>query len=921
MEGDEVLSGSEAGEELHERYDDTQDERDWELSERSGGEEDDGLSDGQPDADAELDYDEENKDDYEQREHVVAQHQHISAPNEGSVITSDDGRGSRFDDDGSSITAEDAESANIEEHGESERPQSNTNSKADGEGLEDGGRNEPSSRQGREPSEEGEIDDLEEGELKSDSDFEVPLLKAPSRSPKEERVKRRDAYRSPEHECHDEDPQSMGVCRFYLRGTCTWGRDCKYIHPRETRGDMAPPAQSSSSELTWSTGGSPRVRTRSRDRGRPPRESVHSRVKYPNVGSVGVQEAAVVRSGAQESAWERGLRQARELVMKASKKRKEEPDFEKKRLILVPNEEIERPRTTDDDSDDSHGVRFRDRVSHSPPIERSVTARGGALSVSMRVDGPTRRTRRYFDEPVNANDVPLGGGGRFRMEKGADETCRREAFGGTNMPPPRRIPSLIDGIKEGRMLEPPKDLGPQVLYPNGRPTGDNRRRGGIDRQGRDNRIRDVSPNEKYGTSGRGSRSSRSRSPRSVSLSPRCSPSPPPKRRHPATSRSGSERSGPVLSKRPNIQGPVTAGGDQIRDPWDRNRAKRGRSRDLASTTLGAVLQKARRSDEQKLKARKRAASVSHSPVSSVSRGSSSGGSSVSSSRSDSRESHSSSHGRRRPTSRPSLASAVPLKNLFDDDGSIRPTDLSSFRIPKKKRAPSPEDASKRGSVAGKRAKQQLNSYERPISRGSRISPTIARRGAPLPGRHSSGQGSAANRRDEAPNEKGCRKKLSEAKEDISSDESSSSSTTSSSTSDDDAEPAAYRRKGRSMNDDDGLPTEGIPLSPDANAEAVSSDDEERSGDDDKSISRSSSHSASPYVRRKSISPTARGVRSHRSSRNVSSERRGGVRRFNEFDDDDYVDNEAEKEERRAELLRQLKCVEEAIARKRSRPIA
>lgn len=38
-------------------------------------------------------------------------------------------------------------------------------------------------------------------------------------------------------------------------------------------------------------------------------------------------------------------------------------------------------------------------------------------------------------------------------------------------------------------------------------------------------------------------------------------------------------------------------------------------------------------------------------------------------------------------------------------------------------------------------------------------------------------------------------------------------------------------------------------------------------------------------------------------------------------DDDYVDNEAEKEERRAELLRQLKCVEEAIARKRSRPIA
>lgn len=42
--------------------------------------------------------------------------------------------------------------------------------------------------------------------------------------------------------------------------------------------------------------------------------------------------------------------------------------------------------------------------------------------------------------------------------------------------------------------------------------------------------------------------------------------------------------------------------------------------------------------------------------------------------------------------------------------------------------------------------------------------------------------------------------------------------------------------------------------------------------------------------------------------------------FPYISDDDYVDNEAEKEERRAELLRQLKCVEEAIARKRIRPV-
>ncbi|VDM43019.1 unnamed protein product [Toxocara canis] len=987
MEGEEVSSGSEVGDELHERYDDPQDERESDLSERSGGDgdADDGLSDGRPDGDAELDYDEENRDDEEQRDQIAHEHRDDvqKYTNEDSTISCEDGRGSRLDDGGSSLNGEDVDSARMRAE-ELEAPHSHADSKTDGEGAEEGTVKEPEQRGHREPSEEGEIDDLEEGELKSDSDQEEAFpQKALNRSPKElhiryelfqERIRGRDFNRSPDRQWRDEDPQYGGICKYYLRGTCTWGRDCKYTHPREDHGDMMPPAQSSSSELTWTSGGSPR-RNRSRDRGRPFRESVHTRVTYMNAGSGATTEGSVQRSGAQESAWERGLRQARELVMKASKKRKEEPDFEKKRLVLVPSDDVERPRTTDDDSDDSHGIRFRERVSRSPPVERSVTARGGALSVSMRVDAPQRRGRRYFDEPANANDVPLGGGGRFRADRDTDDGYRRDTISGSNMPPPRRIPSLIDGIKEGRMLEPPKgrvlepskDLGPQVLYPNGRPSGGGRRRD-VDRERRGNRTRDVSPAERYGVSGRGSRSPRSRSPRSVSLSPRCSRSPLPKRRVPSASRSGSDRSGPVINKRSNIQGPITAGGDQIRDPWDRNRAKRGRSRELASTTLGAVLQKARRTDKQRSMGRKRAASTSRSPLSTYQFRSSSRGSSASSSRSDSRESRSSSRERRRPASRPSIAaSAVPLKSVIDDDGSIRPTDLSSFRIPKKKRAPSPEGQPKRGGIAAKRGKRQANPRERPVSRGGRPYPATIRDEVPLTSRQPAGRRGGIARRD-VPNEKVYKKKLSETKEDISSDEGSSSSTTSSSTSDDDTEPAAYRRKGRSVADDDGLPTEGIPLSPDANAEDVSSDDDERSGEDEKSMSQSSSRSASPGLHRKSVSPPLHAPRSHRNSRNDSVERRDAERRFNDIDavtvwglersldrerylsfffllyfaltniyaivevdlakqkgsgrkDDDYVDNEAEKEERRAELLRQLKCVEEAIARKRSRPTA
>ena len=43
------------------------------------------------------------------------------------------------------------------------------------------------------------------------------------------------------------------------------------------------------------------------------------------------------------------------MVKKASKKKEEEPDFEKKRLILAPSDAVDR-RISDYDTDDSHGI-------------------------------------------------------------------------------------------------------------------------------------------------------------------------------------------------------------------------------------------------------------------------------------------------------------------------------------------------------------------------------------------------------------------------------------------------------------------------------------------------------------------------------------------------------------------------------------
>lgn len=35
------------------------------------------------------------------------------------------------------------------------------------------------------------------------------------------------------HRSWRDDPASVGICKFYLRGTCTWGIDCKYLHMKE----------------------------------------------------------------------------------------------------------------------------------------------------------------------------------------------------------------------------------------------------------------------------------------------------------------------------------------------------------------------------------------------------------------------------------------------------------------------------------------------------------------------------------------------------------------------------------------------------------------------------------------------------------------------------------------------------------------
>ncbi|XGW19942.1 hypothetical protein V3C99_003620 [Haemonchus contortus] len=181
-------------------------------------------------------------------------------------------------------------------------------------------------------------------------------------------------------------------CPYEINGSCTWGPDCKYIH-----------------------------------RNKEP-------LRLFSRGKV-----------AEETSWERGLREAREAMRRASKKR-QEPEFETKRLNAAPTGE--RTRTVhDSDSDDVSSPHRRSPHSsrqHIPSLLEIATLppRFPSRSSSHKdgVRSATRGSPCYSDD----DDTLPSRHNRTDSGRGRDGGSYRER---------REI----------------KDLGPQVRYPCGRP--------------------------------------------------------------------------------------------------------------------------------------------------------------------------------------------------------------------------------------------------------------------------------------------------------------------------------------------------------------------------------------------------------------------------------------------------------------------
>lgn len=171
---------------------------------------------------------------------------------------------------------------------------------------------EPQSKEDKEDGECGEVSRRPESSIKSEGD---------DGELKNDEVEEGEI--TDEDENRPEETEPRPICRFYNRGQCTWGSSCRFLHPgvtdkgNYTMFDMVRPLVPTNGPMYG------------------PMIDYRAPMERPMMAPAGpMYPLRKEETPALESAWERGLRTAKEMMRKASKRKETDMDFEEKKMNL-----------------------------------------------------------------------------------------------------------------------------------------------------------------------------------------------------------------------------------------------------------------------------------------------------------------------------------------------------------------------------------------------------------------------------------------------------------------------------------------------------------------------------------------------------------------------------------------------------------
>lgn len=251
---------------------------------------------------------------------------------------------------------------------------------------------------------------------------------------------------SDEDEKRPEETEPKPVCRFYTRGQCTWGMSCRFLHPgvtdkgNYTMFDMIRPVPVNAHAPPYGPGGVvPSFHHDFRNE-RPGMHPMHHGAAPP--------QARPLPEPVVESAWERGLRTAKEMMRKANKRKEQDMDFEDKKMNLsASQDELER---------DNYYIRERSPERSTPPPPPPPAPYGGRpMPIHHPNKGapfsPPHKYGMQRPAPVPYEDDPYGRSMRYREL------------------PAHRMPQYEDEIMGGkRRIRPQREVIVQRAEPAGR---------------------------------------------------------------------------------------------------------------------------------------------------------------------------------------------------------------------------------------------------------------------------------------------------------------------------------------------------------------------------------------------------------------------------------------------------------------------